>query len=81
MVPTIGLMIGAYVVLRCFEIILRDREYWDSNASRLFVGALALVVACFTIVASADLVNSSLLVDAKIAHSQQQLEFFLEGLR
>ena len=56
MVPTIGLIIGAYIVLRCFEIMGRADASWRDRGVRRFIQVMAFVVAGWTFLLSADLV-------------------------
>ncbi len=59
MIPTIGVMIAAYIVLRCFEMMLRSEDYWNSNGGRLFVVLLAACVIGTTVLSVVDLAASS----------------------
>lgn len=59
MIPTIGLMIGCYIVFRCFEASCRAKESFAGAAARSFI----IVAACLCIAVvgfcTADLVLSA----------------------
>ena len=53
MIPTIGLMIGAYILLRCCDTLTRSRDHFTSPRSATamrFLAIVCLVVTAFFIV-------------------------------
>lgn len=55
MVPTIGIMIGAYIILRCAEIMLKPNEHFAPGAGRPIVILLAVAVSLLTAASIYDL--------------------------
>ena len=49
MIQIIGLMIGAYIVVRCVEILSRKTESFDSEGWSGSVKVLAMLVGIFAI--------------------------------
>jgi hypothetical protein len=59
MIPTIGIMIGGYIMLRCVEILFRNPTAFSSSTARTLVMACALLVGAVTAFEMFDLLLSS----------------------
>ena len=69
MIPAIGLMVGAYIILRCAEIALKPATEFSTNTARLIMVMLSLCVA---------LLAASQVFD--IIHAGERSTGFLQGL-
>ena len=58
MIPTIGIMIGGYIVLRCVDIFCRPLSAFSSRAGRTVMILLAVLVILVTMVSMLDLMSS-----------------------
>ena len=43
MIPTIGVMIGGYVIFRCLEAICRNTESFGSAGKQRFIQVMAVI--------------------------------------
>lgn len=59
MIPTIGVMVGLYILLRCCELFGSAATRFSSPAARVFVMVVALVCFLVTLFCTVDLVISS----------------------
>ena len=48
MIPALALMIGSYIILRCFDIALRPPNAFASSTSRAILVVLSLKLRVFT---------------------------------
>lgn len=58
MIPTIGIMIGGYIIFRCIEISCRAQSQFASGAARVTVIILAMIGVVVTGFLTLDLVFS-----------------------
>ena len=59
MIPTIGIMIGGYILLRALEILCRSHSAFSSSTARALVIVCALLVMAVTGFEILDLLLSS----------------------
>ena len=69
MIPALALMIGSYIILRCFDIALRPPSAFASSTSRAILVALSLIVAVATAISVADVLGAG----AQVSESLQEL--------
>lgn len=48
MIPTIGLMIGSYIIFRCFDLLCRGSGSFVSTAARSLMQVLAIILILLT---------------------------------
>src|SRR5688500_7138903 len=65
MIPTIGLMIGGYIFLRCLEIFATSDRI-ESKSNRVIVGIFAFAVLILAAIGSVSLVQSSFNAQTKM---------------
>ena len=58
MIPTIGIMIGGYIILRCVDILCRPAASFSSKAGQNWMIALAVIVMLATFLEISDLMFS-----------------------
>ena len=58
MIPTIGIMIGGYIILRCVDIFSRPLSAFKSQSAQTFMLVFAIVIILATMVEMADLAFS-----------------------
>lgn len=59
MIPTIGIMIGGYIILRCIDILSRSESSFSSAGARTRMMILAVLVAGATVLEIVALMQSS----------------------
>lgn len=59
MIPTIGVMVGAYIVLRCAEIMLKPADQFAGGAARPILIFLSVGVALLAVIAIFELLSGS----------------------
>ncbi len=59
MIPTIGLMIAAYIAMRCIEIFTMSGERYSSGTAHGVIGFVAFLVLLLTGWLSVELLLSS----------------------
>jgi hypothetical protein len=59
MIPTIGFMIGGYIILRCVEFFCRPLSMFSSKAGQVVMLVLALLVILATLGEMSGLVLST----------------------
>jgi len=60
MIPDIGLMIGAYIVLRCVELLCSSGNRFAKPWARIVVMVFAVLTALLTVALTYDLVHAAL---------------------
>jgi hypothetical protein len=58
MIPTIGIMIGAYILMRCFEVFCRAKSYYSGGASQTVLTVAAVLVILLTAFSMASLATT-----------------------
>lgn len=58
MIPTIGLMIGAYIILRCLEILAKPAAEFNSSGARRGVMIFAVLVFLVSVLGVGELLRS-----------------------
>src|ERR1019366_3252442 len=58
MIPTIGIMIGAYIGFRCIEMLSRNASHFSSRIARTFTGIMAVLTMAVAAYCSLTLVSS-----------------------
>lgn len=58
MIPTIGLMVGAYIVLRCAELATLPDAHFSSRVAAGVVRVLAMLTAAQTVYCIAELMRA-----------------------
>ena len=58
MIPTIGIMVGGYIILRCVDVLCRPDNSFSSRSGMLTVQILAVVVIMATLLEIAALLLS-----------------------
>ena len=69
MIPALTLMIGSYIILRCFDIALRPPNTFASSTSRVILVVLSLIVVVATAISLADVLGAG----AQVSESLQGL--------
>jgi hypothetical protein len=59
MIPIIGIMIGGYIILRCFDILSRAESSFSSSGARTRMLILAVLVIGATVLEIVSLMQSS----------------------
>jgi nucleoside permease NupC len=62
MLPSLTLIVGSYVVLRCLQIALQNKTSFAGEGSRLAVVAVCMVVAFIAVVATLNVLLSGVTV-------------------
>ena len=57
MIPTIGIMIGGYIVLRCIDIFCRPLSAFSSRSAQTFELVAAMLIILATLAEMADLAS------------------------
>jgi hypothetical protein len=57
MIPDIGVMMGAYITMRCIEVLCKPADAFSSKIARSVANILAMLTVVVTVVVVADLVN------------------------
>jgi hypothetical protein len=57
MIPDIGVMVGAYITMRCFDVLCRPETAFSSKGTRATMQVSALLVMVVTLVVVYDLVT------------------------
>lgn len=58
MIPTIGLMIGGYIILRCLEMLAVRDEHWSGKAWGAGMRIMGMLTLAATSYLAAELVRS-----------------------
>src|ERR1035438_1235914 len=59
MIPTIGIMIGAYIGFRCIEVLCRNASNFSSRGARTFTGVMAVLTMAMAAYCSLSLISAS----------------------
>lgn len=59
MIPTIGLMIGSYIVLRCLDILSRPASAFSSSVWQSVASIAAMLVMVFAVYSCYELATSA----------------------
>jgi len=59
MIPTIGVMISAYIGFRCVEVLCRNASQFSSKAARTFTVIMAVLTMAVAAYSSLSLVGAS----------------------
>ena len=59
MIPTIGIMISAYIGFRCIELLCRNASHFSSQGARTFTGIMAVLTMAVAAYCSLSLIAAS----------------------
>ena len=60
MIPSLAVMVGAYIVLRCIDLVLRADSHYSSRGAKGVVTLVAVLAAVVAVVQAYDIVQVGL---------------------